>query len=104
VEAENESRQLALRQRLIRELAIRYNPSIALGSLLTHDLGIRVRLSPPSDQRLPRARKRGRVSMEEYQKEPMSSTVAVNGCCQKNEHLWHPAWKTAWRSIAARFL
>jgi hypothetical protein len=39
-------------------------------------------LSPPSDQRLPRARKRGRVSMEEYQDEPVSDAVAVNGCCQ----------------------
>ncbi len=46
-------------------------PSLSIG------LGIRVRLSTPSNRRLLRARKRGCVSMEELQNEPMSTLVAV---------------------------
>jgi len=46
-------------------------------SSMTHGLGICVQLSPPSGQRLLRARKHGRVSMEEYQDEPVSDAVAV---------------------------
>jgi hypothetical protein len=67
-------------------------------------MGIRVQLSPPSDQRLPRARKRGRMSMEEYQNELISNAVAVKGCCQKGSMPKAGCLGIGWYSITSRLL